>query len=428
MSLRYRSRAQLSMFGHVSAGKPGELGGQYARWTDRQVTPSVDSRRPTWGGPVPDIQKAQLAVSAGHQRGVHAGSSLPPGFVSAGPGRQRRRAPTAPCRAGAERPRPGGQRVRPWGVERDPEARPCGASWSPRGGIRARPARRISVLVLNPVSGGKGGELHSGSTSGRPTRRQPCLRDGRAEVATLGTRSLEIPSVVLLREDGVLLIGEPAERRSLIEPGRFAREFKRRIGDPTPVLLGGSPFSAHSLMAHLLRGRGQGGGRSGGRPARPHGGDLPRQLGRVQARAARPGARTGRHRYGERGGRARGGRGPLRVPPPGCSRARWSRSTTSAAARSTPRSCATRATGSSWWAIRGASSRWAASTSTRPCSPGWSATWGRRLRHARSRRPADGGGRVPPAARVRRGQGDAVVGHRHGHPRGPAQPSGPRSA
>ncbi|HEY7072423.1 MAG TPA: Hsp70 family protein, partial [Acidimicrobiales bacterium] len=80
------------------------------------------------------------------------------------------------------------------------------------------------------------------------------LRDGRAEVATLGTRSLEIPSVVLLREDGVLLIGEPAERRSVTEPGRFAREFKRRIGDPTPILLGGSPFSAHSLMAHLLRG------------------------------------------------------------------------------------------------------------------------------------------------------------------------------
>ncbi|HET6952685.1 MAG TPA: Hsp70 family protein [Acidimicrobiales bacterium] len=79
-------------------------------------------------------------------------------------------------------------------------------------------------------------------------------RDGRAEVATLGTRTLEIPSVVLLREDGVLLIGEAAERRSMTEPGRFAREFKRRMGDPTPILLGGSPFSAHALMAHLLRG------------------------------------------------------------------------------------------------------------------------------------------------------------------------------
>ena len=80
------------------------------------------------------------------------------------------------------------------------------------------------------------------------------IRNGRAEVATLGTRSLEIPSVVLLRSDGEMLIGEAAERRSQTEPDRFAREFKRRMGDPTPVLLGGSPFSAHTLTARLLRG------------------------------------------------------------------------------------------------------------------------------------------------------------------------------
>ncbi|HEX6569079.1 MAG TPA: Hsp70 family protein, partial [Acidimicrobiales bacterium] len=79
------------------------------------------------------------------------------------------------------------------------------------------------------------------------------MRHGRAEVATLGTRSLEIPSVVLLRADGELLVGEAAERRSQTEPDRFAREFKRRMGDPTPILLGGSPFSAHSLTARLLR-------------------------------------------------------------------------------------------------------------------------------------------------------------------------------
>ena len=80
------------------------------------------------------------------------------------------------------------------------------------------------------------------------------IRDGHAEVATLGTRTLEIPSVVLLRDDGEMLIGEAAERRSQTEPDRFAREFKRRMGDPTPILLGGSPFSAHALTARLLRG------------------------------------------------------------------------------------------------------------------------------------------------------------------------------
>ena len=59
---------------------------------------------------------------------------------------------------------------------------------------------------------------------------------------------------MLLRADGEFLIGEAAERRSQTEPDRFAREFKRRMGDPTPVLLGGSPFSAHALTARLLRG------------------------------------------------------------------------------------------------------------------------------------------------------------------------------
>ena len=65
-------------------------------------------------------------------------------------------------------------------------------------------------------------------------------RDGRTETVSLGTRSLMIPSVVFLKEDGEFLTGEAAERRGAAEPGRFAREFKRRLGDPTPILLGGT--------------------------------------------------------------------------------------------------------------------------------------------------------------------------------------------
>lgn len=78
-------------------------------------------------------------------------------------------------------------------------------------------------------------------------------RDGRAEVVSLGTQSLAIPSVVLLAAGGEVLVGEAAERRALSEPGRTAREFKRRLGDPTPLLLGGTPYGAESLMAHLLK-------------------------------------------------------------------------------------------------------------------------------------------------------------------------------
>ena len=78
-------------------------------------------------------------------------------------------------------------------------------------------------------------------------------RDGHAEIASIGSRSAAIPSVVLLREDETFVTGEAADRRGLTEPHRVAREFKRRLGDTTPLLLGGVPYSAEALMARLLR-------------------------------------------------------------------------------------------------------------------------------------------------------------------------------
>ena len=78
-------------------------------------------------------------------------------------------------------------------------------------------------------------------------------RDGRVEIASLGSRGTAIPSVVLLRQDETFLTGESANRRALTEPERVAREFKRRLGDTTPILLGGVPYSAEALMARLLR-------------------------------------------------------------------------------------------------------------------------------------------------------------------------------
>jgi molecular chaperone DnaK len=78
-------------------------------------------------------------------------------------------------------------------------------------------------------------------------------RGDRPSMVSLGSRTATIPSVVLLREDGELLTGEAAERRAVVEPQRVAREFKRRMGDPTPVILGGAPYSAAALTARLLR-------------------------------------------------------------------------------------------------------------------------------------------------------------------------------
>jgi molecular chaperone DnaK len=78
-------------------------------------------------------------------------------------------------------------------------------------------------------------------------------RGDRLEIFQLGERAATIPSIVLLRSDGEVLTGEAAERRALAEPTRTGREFKRRLGDPTPIILGGTPYGAEALLAHLLR-------------------------------------------------------------------------------------------------------------------------------------------------------------------------------
>ncbi|GAA4910118.1 Hsp70 protein [Actinomycetospora succinea] len=78
-------------------------------------------------------------------------------------------------------------------------------------------------------------------------------RHGRVEMVTLGDRSAAVPSVVLVRDDGTILTGDAADRRAVTEPDRVAREVKRRLGDPMPLVLGGSPYAAAHLMGRQLR-------------------------------------------------------------------------------------------------------------------------------------------------------------------------------
>jgi len=66
----------------------------------------------------------------------------------------------------------------------------------------------------------------------------------RIEVVPLGSRgAAAVASVVFVAEDGSVLIGEAAARRSVSDPHRVVREFKRRIGDATPLIVGGSRWS-----------------------------------------------------------------------------------------------------------------------------------------------------------------------------------------
>lgn len=77
-------------------------------------------------------------------------------------------------------------------------------------------------------------------------------RDGVATIFSLGSRAAVIPSVVLLRQDGTILTGDAADRRAMTEPERVVREFKRRLGDTTPIIVAGTPYSAEALTARLL--------------------------------------------------------------------------------------------------------------------------------------------------------------------------------
>jgi molecular chaperone DnaK len=77
--------------------------------------------------------------------------------------------------------------------------------------------------------------------------------DGAASMLGLGNRAMQTPSLIYLQPDGSMLFGEAAERRGAADPARLAREFTRCIGDPLPIVLAGTPFSADMLTARLLR-------------------------------------------------------------------------------------------------------------------------------------------------------------------------------
>ncbi|HEY2222520.1 Hsp70 family protein [Actinomycetospora sp.] len=78
-------------------------------------------------------------------------------------------------------------------------------------------------------------------------------RGDQTEMVPLGDRSAAIPSVVMIREDGTSVVGDAAHRRAAAQPARVAREVKRRLGDPTPLILGGEPHSAAQILSRLLR-------------------------------------------------------------------------------------------------------------------------------------------------------------------------------
>jgi molecular chaperone DnaK len=81
---------------------------------------------------------------------------------------------------------------------------------------------------------------------------RPAVDELATHVVPLGSRSPAVPSVLFLAGDGSLMVGEGAESRALTDPDRVVREFKPRIGDEIPLLVGGVPWQAHELAAVLV--------------------------------------------------------------------------------------------------------------------------------------------------------------------------------
>ncbi|HEV7650946.1 MAG TPA: Hsp70 family protein [Actinophytocola sp.] len=77
-------------------------------------------------------------------------------------------------------------------------------------------------------------------------------RAGRADVVAFGARTAFLPSVAHVGPDGSLVLGEAAEQRAQTEPDRVARQFTRRVGDGTPLRLGGVSMTADALAARYV--------------------------------------------------------------------------------------------------------------------------------------------------------------------------------
>jgi actin-like ATPase involved in cell morphogenesis len=73
------------------------------------------------------------------------------------------------------------------------------------------------------------------------------------EMVALSGHRTDVPSVLFVGPDGEVLVGDAAERRAVTDPDRVVREFKRRVGDPTPIVVGGRTWAPEELCARLVR-------------------------------------------------------------------------------------------------------------------------------------------------------------------------------
>jgi molecular chaperone DnaK (HSP70) len=77
-------------------------------------------------------------------------------------------------------------------------------------------------------------------------------RAGRVDVVALESQRFTVPTVVAADGDR-LVFGSAAVARSVATPDAAVREFKRRLGDPEPIVVGGRPYLPEHLVAAFAR-------------------------------------------------------------------------------------------------------------------------------------------------------------------------------
>ena len=120
-------------------------------------------------------------------------------------------------------------------------------------------------------SGRRRAPYPDGRQGGRAWRRATCWASMWAPPAPLPRRAASAPGPASARSStsatgrapcrpccswattASVVVGEAAERRATSEPDHVVREFKRRIGDPTPVLVSGRPWAPEELAARLVQ-------------------------------------------------------------------------------------------------------------------------------------------------------------------------------
>jgi molecular chaperone DnaK (HSP70) len=91
--------------------------------------------------------------------------------------------------------------------------------------------------------------VHLGTTSVAAA----AAEGARVDMVGLGERSVVAAAAVYRRADGRMIAGDAAARHHHIHPDRVVREIRRRLGDPTPIIIGGTAHAAPVLLSHLLR-------------------------------------------------------------------------------------------------------------------------------------------------------------------------------